>query len=313
MAGLFTIPQAAYGRGGGSFTEPNSMMLFGDPPLLVTPKGYIKVEYPPGWIGQYASPLPALSPTGDQIAESLKFSDGLGYGGCDPTLHTCAKITPKYKSVMGVYSLRDKAWKFYGDFCLVGSAAFSPDGNKIAFMGKERLGNPDCGYVYGSDLLQILDIESGQLTSVPETKSMLNIEQLSWAPDGRRIAIGLKDFIVAIEIGSWVQKVITEGTNPSWSPEGNWIVYHINDEQTCMIIRPDGTGAKVVLDLRLRSGGWLFYDGSVWSPDEERLLLNEEAMDGVDSNVTMVDLTTGKVTTESKEGLPVFGWVAENK
>jgi len=218
-----------------------------------------------------------------------------------------------YKSVMGVYSLRDKAWKFYGDFCLVGSAAYSPDGTRIAFMGKERLGNPDCGYVYGSDLLHILDLQSGLLTPVPETGGMPYIDQLSWAPDGKRLAIGLKNSIVSIEIGSWAQKVITEGTNPSWSPKGDWIAYNVHDGRTCMLIRPDGTGAKIVFDLRPQSGGWLFYDGETWSPDGEKLLLNEEVMDGVDFNVTMLDLVTGKTTTRSKKGLPVLGWVAAIK
>jgi Tol biopolymer transport system component len=35
---------------------------------------------------------------------------------------------------MGVYSVRDKTWKQYGDFYQVGSAAFSPDGKKVAFI-----------------------------------------------------------------------------------------------------------------------------------------------------------------------------------
>ena len=38
---------------------------------------------------------------------------------------------------MGVYSVRDKTWKQYGDFEMVGSAAFSPDGKRIAFDGEE--------------------------------------------------------------------------------------------------------------------------------------------------------------------------------
>src|ERR1035438_207543 len=101
---------------------------------------------------------------------------------------------------MGVYSLRDEAWKFYGDFCLVGSAAFSPDGRKVAFMGKVRSGNPDCGYVYGSEMLMILDLETGQFMPVPDTGAMPENGQLSWAPDGRRLAVELKGQIVSIEI-----------------------------------------------------------------------------------------------------------------
>jgi hypothetical protein len=45
---------------------------------------------------------------------------------------------------MGVYSLRDKAWKFYGDFCSVGSAAFSPDGKRVAFEAETTTSNQSC-------------------------------------------------------------------------------------------------------------------------------------------------------------------------
>lgn len=141
----------------------------------------------------------------------------------------------------------------------------------------------------------------------------MDIAQLSWAPDGKRLAMGLKGLIVSVEIGSWAQKTITEGTNPSWSPTGDWIAYHIHDEQTCMLIHPDGTGAKVALDLRTRSGGWLFYDGTVWSPDGATLLLNEERFDGPGHTVTMLDLATGEITVKSKDGLPVLGWAPKTR
>jgi Tol biopolymer transport system component len=213
---------------------------------------------------------------------------------------------------MGVYSLREMAWKFYGDFCSVGSAAFSPDGRRVAFMGKARSGNPDCGYVYDSDLLQILDLETGGITPVPETGATMDNAQLSWAPDSKRLAMGLKNQIVLIEIWSWAQKAIAEGSDPSWSPKGTWIAYFVHDRQTCMIIHPDGTGAQSALDLRRRSGGWLFYAGIVWSPDEEKLLLNEEVIDGVDYHITMLDVATGKVTRESNKGEAVFGWIPKS-
>lgn len=156
LVAIMTSSRPSYGRNDRSFVEPHSILLFGGPLLLVTPTGNTAVPTPPGWIGQYASPLPALSPSGDQVAWSLKFGDGFGYGGCDPTVRPCAKKFPEYKFVLGVYDLHGKAWKFYGDFCSVGSAVFSPNGRQIAFMGRVRSGNPSCNYVYNSDLLQIL-------------------------------------------------------------------------------------------------------------------------------------------------------------
>jgi Tol biopolymer transport system component len=121
-----------------------------------------------------------------------------------------------------------------------------------------------------------------------------------------------------IEIGSWAQKAIALGANPSWSPKGDWIAYLADWNETCMLIHPDGTGAKMVLDLRSRTSGWLlfksgwvFRNGEVWSPDEEKLLLIEGQMDGPKYDVSMLDLASGKVTTKSKNGALVLGWVAE--
>jgi Tol biopolymer transport system component len=218
---------------------------------------------------------------------------------------------------MGVYSMRDKAWKLYGDFCFAGSAAFSPDGKKVAFEVTTKTGNPNCNSLPGSEMLMILDLETGQFTPVPDAVTSGN-EQLSWAPDGRQLAVGLKDQIVLIEVGSWAQKAIAVGTNPSWSPRGDWIAYLADWNETCMLIHPDGTGAKMALDLRSRTSGWLlfksgwvFRNGEVWSPDEEKLLLTEGEMDGPKYDVSMLDLASGKVTTKSRNGASVLGWVAE--
>ena len=64
----------------------------------------------------------------------------------------------------------------------------------------------------------------------------------------------------------------------------------------------------MVLDPGRLSGGWSLFNGMVWSPEGEKLLLNEEQSDTNHSKVTMLDLATGNVTTKSKNGLAVFGW-----
>ncbi len=309
----------------GCFSEPQSTLLFsgerGDL-ILATPNGNLTVPHLPGWIGQYASPLPAISPSGDRVAWSLKFMLNADIVKCDPSKKGWCDLTPKpiYKSVMGVYSVRDKTWKQYGDFCSVGSAAFSPDGEKVAFAVMTRPGNPTCVGVLGSEQLMILDLGTGQMTPVPGAGRVVEVEQLSWSPDGSALAV--PEFPVpetkslqvgVIRVGSGTQKVIAEGTDPSWSPKGDWIAYIAPGDQRCVIIHPDGTGARTVLDAGRRWGGWGFGGPVVWSPEEDRLLLNESQIDGPHQDVKMVDLATGQVTTKSKNGQVVMGWVTEIK
>jgi Tol biopolymer transport system component len=220
---------------------------------------------------------------------------------------------------MGVYSMRDKSWKLYGDFCFVGSVAFSPDGRKLAFKTEARINNPNCLASDVPPVLQILDLETGQFTPVPDSISVIGNSQLSWSPDGSYLAVAKYSrekspgHIVVIDLRSWVQKVVAEGADPSWSPKGEWIAYQADWSETCMLIHPDGTGAKTVLDLRRRSGGWVFANRETWSPDGNKLLLTEGPMDSPKYDITILDLASGEVTTKSKNGALVFGWATEIK
>jgi hypothetical protein len=317
---MMVFSRDSFGQSKGFFAEPQSILLFDGQSatdfLVVTPTGNFAVPGPPGSIVEVSSPLPALAPAGDKVASSFRFPVGFVFVPCIKP--GCVQPrSAKYKSVMGVYSMRDKAWKLYGDFCFVGSAAFSPDGKKLAFEVTTRPDDPRFNSLPYPDVLMILDLETGQFTPIPDSGASGN-GQLSWAPDGRRLAVEHKGHIVLIEIGSWAQKAIAVGTNPSWSPRGDWIAYLADWNETCMLIHPDGTGAKMVLDLGSRTSGWLlfksgwvFRNGEVWSPDEEKLLLIEGQMDGPKYDVSMLDLASGKVTTKSKNGASVLGWVAE--
>ena len=139
---------AGFGQSRDVFPEPQSTLLFSgeDGDLnLVTPSGNSTVPHLPKWVGQWASPLPAISPSGDRVARSLKFMLNADSVKCDPSKKGWCDPQPRpiFKSVMGVYSVRDKTWKQYGDFYQVGSAAFSPDGTKIAFKDGSKLRSPE--------------------------------------------------------------------------------------------------------------------------------------------------------------------------
>jgi hypothetical protein len=49
----------------------------------------------------------------------------------------------------------------------------------------------------------------------------------------------------------------------------------------------------------------------VWSPDGERLLLNQQQIYGYHFRVLEADLATGHAVRKSKNGEVVMGWVAE--
>jgi Tol biopolymer transport system component len=207
---------------------------------------------------------------------------------------------------MGVYSVQDKTWRQYGDFKIVGSAAFSPDGKRIAFYGEEECAGVNCDA--GPT---ILDLETGHMGTIGGYIQVDWRNQISWSPDGNFLAVSAvgpgNGRIVVFEVATGKMKTIAEGTDPSWSPKGDWIAYA--DIVQCMIIHPDGTGARSVLDKEPK---WMKYtlDGPIlWSPDGERLLLNQRKISDSHPRVIMVDLATGHAVRISKNGELVTGWV----
>jgi TolB protein len=221
-----------------------------------------------------------------------------------------------------VYSLRDKLWKVFGNFCPdeVNSVALSPDGTKVAFTSKSRSGSHHC--FDNPTLLQILDIATGEFTAIPyRAESLMSDSPLGWSPDGRYLVGQLGSMetstqqIVLIEIASGLGKTIASGSAPSWSPKGNWIAYIADGAggQKCMLIRPDGTDARMVHTLAKDSGGYsILYRGALWSPDGGKLLFNEMKADDPSVRVTMLNLATGRVITEPSDGLIVLGWGRES-
>ncbi len=316
LATLPFLPCVSHGQTEGTFTLPSSTLLFETTDISSTKvpfqelivasgAGAVVVRSPAGFFGEdYNTVFPAMAPGADQIAWGLSKHDD--------------SPRKRINAVLGVYSLADKSWRTFGEFCSdgVGSLVFSPDGKRVAFASQDESSSGN-GYCFNNPIvLQILDIATGQLTPIFYPGRLRENARLSWSPDGKYLAgefccsASSISQIVVIDLASGSGKILAEGTDPSWSPKGDWIAYvdHVDKKrQNCILIHPDGTGAKVV---QQSTGYWMFLKGAIWSLDGEKLLFNEEVMDS-SGNVTILDLASGKATTRSKNFLFVLGWVGE--
>lgn len=283
-----------------TFTIPESVLLFGTynnvqvaaPARAQGIQPPVEVGYNHGYFA-----YPSIAPGGNFVAWGFAVE-----WQNDRTEH-------RARFALGFYSLTEHKWKTYGDFDRIGASAFSPDGSKIAFVAEQR----------GKGGLVILDATKGTLTDAPYPKGMPGGASLSWSPDGKRLAVeiqrGEQDSHVAVlDLDTGNVQTVGEGTDPAWSPTGEWIAYYDPSGQKCMLVHPDGTGQKLAKPAGTRIFSYKqFGYAAVWSPDGKKLLLNVIKGDGPNLDVMLLELDSGRTTRKSRNGLPVFGWVPQSK
>lgn len=273
------------------FSMKGSILLFAYPDSqLLTADGsrVNKIERPDSRGRFYP---PALSADGTHVAWGIPFGNGGAEG--------------QGRFALGISLAGREQWRLYGDFEQVGVAAFSPTGSKVAFVAQ------------GPGLM-ILDVATGRIEAV-EGRPKVPILQtsLGWSPDGRNLALEVyrgadTPAISVVNLRTGALKVIGEGHNPSWSPTGDWIAYFDSSWEKCILVHPDGTGSRMLLDIHghFYSSYRQFAYGAVWSPNGKQVLLNEMKGEKGSIDVVLMDIESGKTTRKSKDGPVISGWAA---
>lgn len=114
----------------------------------------------------------------------------------------------------------------------------------------------------GRATLEILDLISKRTHAIAINVSQTEyVTSQCWSPDGKRLVYQMDGAVRLYELDNDRSDAVAKGTDPTWSPDGNWIAFR--DRETYYAMHPDGSGRKKL--FRNHWGGAV--SALYWSPD----------------------------------------------
>ena len=216
-------------------------------------------------------------------------------------LHTCPRYSPIGEKIAFIGNLPDGAEMVLQDVssgiiqrityeqgnCV--SLNWAPDGHSILYCWRESIFT-DVYY------LKRVNIDDGTIQQYLKNDEFAGLASASFSPEGNRFVFsGQEDkddyYYLYIfdeetdEIIKFTDEQIND-FNPSWSPDGRWIVFErgewgaISDEYNIWICASEGGMAKKLTEAE-RDGTKFHNFNPSWSPDSKRLVISTDPVDNI--------------------------------
>jgi Tol biopolymer transport system component len=214
------------------------------------------------------------------------FSDGAGIA-----FEGRRKTEPaRYRTYLGIIRRDGSELREYPDLDEPYDLCWSPDASILALTVKNLKQGKDAARE-----LQVLNLRTG---SIEEVDAKGYATSQCWSPDGKQIVYQAGDTLRLYDMQEKKSRTLTNGQNPTWSPDGNWIAFL--EDNGYYTIRPSGNEKKLLFKKKdaLTALWWSpdsrfvayvsrnrFFEGSWWPPIEQGRLrvrrLDDNAEDWV--------------------------------
>lgn len=225
-----------------------------------------------------------VSPDGSAIAFELRRKTGRTFS--TPS----GKDLPEFGSRLGIVRRDGSDLREYPDLGDPYDPCWSFDKSALAVTGKNLKQRKDAAYS-----LQILNLGDG---TTEEVEAKRFVTSQCWSPNGKQIVYQAERTVRMYDIREQKSWALAEGTDPTWSPDGDWIAF-LSDGKY-YIIRPSGKERKLLFNCKdaLTPLWWSpdsrfvayvsrnrLFEGSWWPPIEQGRLrvrrLDDNAEDWV--------------------------------
>jgi Tol biopolymer transport system component len=214
-----------------------------------------------------------------------------------------SKFAP-YRTYLGVIRRDGSDLREYLDLDEPSDLCWSPDGTALALSVKNLTQGKQAPRT-----LQVLNLGTG---STEEVDAKGYATSQCWSPDGKQIVYQADDTLRVYDTQEKKSRILTNGQNPTWSPDGNWITFL--EDNGYYAIRPSGNEKKLLFRKKdaLTALWWSpdsrfvayvsrnrLFEGSWWPPIEQGRLRVKRLDDNAEDWVANLYI----------EGhVPVFQW-----